>query len=55
VDVLKTCAPDARVCSSDLEHGLIDRQCEVAFVGLGIDRDRTQRVNVYLKPMAAVL
>jgi hypothetical protein len=50
-DVLGRCEPAAR--AADLQDGLHRRQCELAFVGLGVDCRRTRRLNVYLKPAAS--
>jgi hypothetical protein len=49
VSVLKGCCQGLGSFSTDLEEGLLRRQCELAFIGLGVDRRRSRRLNAYMK------
>jgi len=49
VSLLSDCCQEFGLAPLDIADGLISHQCELAFVGFGIDRSENRRINLYMK------
>jgi hypothetical protein len=53
VEDLDDCSRTFGLVPADVANGLLERHCDVAFVGFGIDRRGSRRLNVYVKAVEA--
>ncbi len=52
LDVIERCRSEYNLAEIPVEAALASEECEVAFLGLGVDVNQTCRLNVYLKDKA---